>query len=462
MLMLAGAAAADPNLNLPPQQWQDYGRKILKELIEIDTTHAHGSTGAAHALEAEFLEAGFDHKDVTVLAPADHPTKGNVVVRLRGSGKAKPVLYIGHLDVVEAERADWKTDPFKLVEQDGYLYGRGTIDMKGQDAEIATALVRLKKEGFVPDRDIIAAFTADEEAGGDANGVQWLLAAHRDLVDAGFVINQDVASEGPLTIGGRKFYDMVITSEKQYMTFAWDAADGGGHSSRPTDANPIYHVVAALDRLAHYRFPLHLTDTTRKFFAVRAEHEPGPLQADMRALSAGKADAAAIDRLSAVVDNNIMMRSTCVATQFAGGRSESALPTTAHAIIQCRVIPGESQADIEKTLLTLAGDPAIKQTVVVPAEPGPETAPDPKILGTVERVAHGMWPQVAVAPSMSPGASDSLYARKAGIPSFGVDGIFLPLEESRLHGRDERVGIAEFNEGLEFSYRLMKEMGRLP
>jgi acetylornithine deacetylase/succinyl-diaminopimelate desuccinylase-like protein len=453
-ILLATAARADA----PKTDWQAYGRSVLKQLVEINSIHANGSTGAAKAIAERLKAAGFADTDYTVLIPPDHPTKGNIVVRLKGTGKLKPVLYIGHLDVVEAEKADWTYDPFVLTEKDGWLYGRGTIDMKGQDAATLTALVRLKSEGYVPDRDIIVAFTADEEAGGDANGVDWLMKAHRDLVDAEFAINPD--SGDPKYKNGKKIQMAVQTSEKQYMTFGWSATDKGGHSSEPTPANPIYHVAAALDRLSKFRFPVHLTDTTRTYFRKRAELETGQMKADMLSVAGASPDPAAIERLSQVVETNVKMRSTCVATQFDGGRSESALPEIAKAVIQCRIMPGETQAEVEKTLLGIAADPAIKQTVIYPPDISPESPLNPTVMNTVEALTREMWPGVVVMPYMSAGASDSAFTRAAGIPSYGVDGIFQDIDDDRAHGRDERVGIEAFNQGLEFSYRLMKDLGK--
>jgi acetylornithine deacetylase/succinyl-diaminopimelate desuccinylase-like protein len=253
----------------------------------------------------------------------------------------------------------------------------------------------------------------------------------------------------------------VQTSEKEYMTFGWEATDKGGHSSRPTPANPIYHVAAAVERLSKFQFPLHLTDTTKQYFAIRATKETGQVQQDMKAVGDGAADAGAIARLSSVVETNIMLRSTCVATQFNGGRSESALPVDAKAVIQCRIIPGESEDTIEKTLTGIADDPAIKLSVIYPPDISPESPLDPKVMGEVKRLTDAMWPGVVILPEMSPGASDSAFSRAAGIPSYGVDGIFQDLDDSRAHGRDERVGIEAFNEGLEFSYRLMKDLGEM-
>jgi acetylornithine deacetylase/succinyl-diaminopimelate desuccinylase-like protein len=431
---------------------------LLRELVEINSTHAHGSTEAAKALAARFLAAGFAPQDVTFLAPADHPNQGNLVVRLHGAGKGRPVLYIGHLDVVEAKREDWTYDPFKLTEQDGWLYGRGTIDMKGQDVAMAVALMRLKQEGFQPARDLIVAFTADEEAGGEANGVSWLLATHRDLIDAELVINPDGGEAGMKQ--GRKLYVAVQTSEKNFLTFGVETTDKGGHSSRPTADNPIYRLSAALARLSQYRFPVHLTETTRQYFARRAELETGQKQSDMRAVAQGSADQAAIDRLSAVVETNIMLRTTCTATQIEGGHAENALPQRARATLQCRVIPGESADSVQAALQSVLADPLVKFSTITAATPSPESPLTPSLVHEVEKVAHGIWPQVIVLPEMSPGASDSRYTRAQGMPSYGIDGMFDDLDDGRAHGRDERIGVREFEQDVEFTYRLMKVLGR--
>jgi acetylornithine deacetylase/succinyl-diaminopimelate desuccinylase-like protein len=428
--------------------------ELLRELVEINTTHAHGSTEAAKALAAHFLASGFAAQDVTLLAPADYPTKGNLVVRLRGRGQGRPVLFIGHLDVVEARPEDWSYDPFKLTEHDGWLYGRGVIDMKGQDVAMAIALMRLKREGFRPTRDLIVAFTADEEAGGDANGVGWLLATHRDLIDAEIVINPDGGEAGMKH--DRKLYVAVQTSEKDFLTFGIEASDKGGHSSRPTADNPIYRLAAALARLSQYRFPVHLTDTTRQYFERRSKLETGQTQADMRTVSQGSADTAAIERLSAVVETNIMLRTTCTATQIEGGHAENALPQRARATLQCRVVPGESADSVQAALQGVVADPLIKFTTITAATPSPESPPAPALIREVEEVVHGLWPQVIVLPEMSPGASDSRYTRTLGIPSYGIDAMFDDLDDGRAHGRDERIGVRAFDQDIEFTYRLMK------
>ncbi len=451
-LAAADVAHAGSAKQLPP------ARELLRELVEINTTHAYGSTEAAKVLAARFLAAGFAPQDVTLLAPDDQPSKGNLVVRLRGRGQARPVLYIGHLDVVEAKREDWNYDPFKLTEQEGWLYGRGVIDMKGQDAAMAVALMRLKLEGFQPARDLIVAFTADEEAGGAANGVGWLLTTHRDLIDAQLVINLDGGEAGMKQ--GRKLYVAIQTSEKNFLTFGVEATDKGGHSSRPTSDNPIYRLAAALARLSQYHFPVHLTETTRQYFERRAELETGQTQADMRAVGAGSADPAAIERLSAVVETDIMLRTTCTATQIEGGHAENALPQRARATLQCRVIPGETADSVQATLQTVLADPLVTFSTITPATPSPESPLTPSLVHEVDSVVHGLWPEVIVLPEMSPGASDSRYTRALGMPSYGIDAMFDDLDDGRAHGRDERIGVRAFDQDVEFTYRLMKVLAR--
>ncbi|MBV8593834.1 MAG: M20/M25/M40 family metallo-hydrolase [Caulobacteraceae bacterium] len=451
-------AVAPPGLAAPVPPAQDIalGRSVLKELIEINSEHAYGSTAPAKAIAARFLAAGFAPDDVRLLIPPDHPTKGNVVVRLHGTGKRRPILYIGHLDVVEARREDWTYDPYKLTEADGWYYGRGTIDMKGQDTAVIESLMRMKREGYVPDRDIIAAFTADEEAGGDDSGIDWLLKTHRDLIDAALVINPDSGEAGMKQ--GRKLYLGVQTAEKVYVTYALEARDKGGHSSRPTPANPIVHLAAAVARIGAYRFNPHFTDTTRRYFALRAVLETGQAAADMREAATGAPSPAALERLSSAVETNIVFRTTCVVTQFNGGQSESALPERAKAIVQCRMIPGETDADIQAQLRAVVNDPAVTLSVAYPADPSPESPVSPEVMGAVERVGKAMWPEVIVLPFMSAGASDSAFTRSAGYPSYGVDGMFDDLDDGRAHGRDERIGVEAFSEDLEFTYRVMRAL----
>lgn len=431
-------------------------RALLEELVDLNTTHVYGSTGAAKLLQERFLAAGFAPQDVQLEIPEEHPSKGNLVVRLHGRGRGRPILFLGHLDVVEARREDWSFDPFELTEDGGWLYGRGVIDMKGQDVAMAVGVMRLKQEGFKPARDLIVAFTADEESGGDANGVDWLLKNHRKLVDAGLVVNPDGGEAGVKS--GRKLYVAVQTSEKTFVSFGLEAKDKGGHSSRPTADNPIYRLAAALSRLSRYRFPVDLTATTREYFARRSTLEQGQLRSDMAAVGAGTADPAAIERLSSVVETNIMLRTTCTATLIDGGHAENALPQRARATMQCRVIPSELPETTEAALRTVIADPLVEISTITPAKPNPESALSPAIVKAVEDTARGIWPEVIVLPEMSAGADDSRYSRSLGIPSYGIDAMFDDLDDGRAHGRDERIGVVAFQQEVEFTYRLMKRL----
>ncbi len=433
-------------------------REILRELVDTRSTHDVGSTDLARKIQARLLAAGFAASDAQLLIPADHPRAGNVVARLHGRGKGKPVLYLCHLDVVAANAEDWTRDPFHLTEDNGWLYGRGTIDMKGQDAAVLAALLDLKSEGFAPERDIIVAFTADEESGGERNGVDWLLNEHRNLVDADLVINPDGGEAGMK--GGRRLYVGVQTSEKISMAFEAEVTDKGGHSSRPTADNPIYRLSEGLTRLAKFRFPVHLTDTTRKYFERRAAIETGAMRSDMLAATKTPPDPAALEHLSAEVETNILVRTTCTATQIEGGHAQNALPQRARATLQCRIIPGESQDSVRDTLVRVLADPTIKLSVITPATPSPESPLSGTILQTVEKVAHQLWPEVVILPQMGAGASDSKYTRVVGMPSYGIDGMFDDLDDARAHGRDERIGVAAFAQEVDFTSRLMREVSR--
>jgi acetylornithine deacetylase/succinyl-diaminopimelate desuccinylase-like protein len=448
---IAAAAPAAPNVNEP-----SLAREILRELIDTRSTHDVGSTDLARKVQARLLAAGFAAADAQLLIPADHPRAGNVVARLRGSGKGKPVLYLCHLDVVAANPEDWTRDPFHLTENDGWLYGRGTIDMKGQDAAVLAALLRMKSEGYKPKRDIIVAFTADEESGGERNGVDWLLTEHRDLLDAGLVINPDGGEAGMKH--DHRLYIGVQTSEKISMAFEAEVIDKGGHSSRPTADNPIYRLSEGLARLAKFRFPVHLTDTTRQYFERRAAIETGTTKADMLGVAKNPPDSAAIDRLSAVVETNILLRTTCTATQIEGGHAQNALPQRARATLQCRIIPGETQDSVRDTLVRVLADASIKISVIAPATPSPESPISGYILPTVEKVAHQLWPDVVILPQMGAGASDSKYTRVVGMPSYGIDGMFDDLDDARAHGRDERIGVQAFAQEVDFTYRLMRAL----
>jgi acetylornithine deacetylase/succinyl-diaminopimelate desuccinylase-like protein len=464
VVKLAAAAGAVTPGPVPPEADRKQARAILKELVEINTTHEHGSTEAARAIKRRLLAAGFAESDVVVIAPPDHLTSSNVIVRYRGkdtgrgSGTAGPVLFLGHLDVVEARPEDWSVDPFKLTEQEGWYYGRGTIDMKGGDAALVESLIRLKREGFVPDRDVIAAFTADEEAGGVANGPAFLLKSHRELIDATLVINLD-GGGGSIKNGERRYF-RVGTSEKTYVTYTLETTSAGGHGSLPGPDNAIYRLADGLGRVAAYQFPVALTATTRASFEQQAALEPGPDSADMRAVAKSPPDLAAAERLSQNVRYNAQLRTTCVATLISGGHAENALPQRAKATIQCRMMPGDTAANVEATLVRTLNDSKISVRMDAPPIISPESAPTAELLAKVAGVAHSMWPAVPLVPTMSTGFSDDRQTRNAGIASYDLGGVWADVNENRAHGRDERLNVQAFDESVEYTYRLVKAMSR--
>ncbi|MCW3849106.1 M20/M25/M40 family metallo-hydrolase [Sphingomonas sp. LB-2] len=427
-------------------------RATLAELVGINTVQKNGTRVAAQAVIRRLRAAGFPDSDIRLLAPDAAPDQANVVVRLRGKGAGKPVLFLAHLDVVEALPQDWTHDPFTLTEADGWYYGRGTMDIKGEVAAILTALIRLKQEGFVPERDIIVAFTADEEVT-DYDGVDFLLKTHRGLIDAGLVLNAD-AGGGTIRDGRRLFYGFQ-TSEKIYAAFEVEATNPGGHSSVPRPDNAIYRLAHALERIEGLRFPVHLTDTTRAYFTRTAALEQGQTAIDMRAV-ARSADRQAADRLSMNPERNANLRTTCVATQLSGGHAENALPQRAKATVQCRVIPGERIEEVKAALAEAIGDPGIALTEIRPVVPSPESPPTPEVTALFTQTVQSMWPGLTVMPVMDTGGSDSVYTRAAGMPTYGAMSIFYDPDDIRAHGRDERISVRAFAEGVEFTYRLMK------
>ena len=453
LLAIAPAYALTKGSVAPPA-YEAMARETLAQLVSIDSTHAQGSLLAAQAMADRALAAGFAAEDVTVVAPPDHPAKGNVVIRLHGRGLARPVLFIGHLDVVEVDARAWTSDPFRLVERDGYFYGRGTEDMKGDDAVMLTAMIRAHRDGFVPDRDVILALTADEEAGGDANGVQFLFAHHRDLVDAALVLNVD--DSGGRLRDGKRVYIGMETSEKLYATFELATANRGGHSSLPRPDNAINQLAAALVKLAAYSFPATTTPTTQAYFTALARLREGQERADLAAVGQKVPDQEAAARLSQDPEWNALLRTTCVATMMQGGQGESALPNRAHATIQCRLIPGETPEQTQATLARVIADPGVTVGIDRPIDPSPETPPDAAILARYKAAADMVWPGSTVIPEMAAGASDSVYARLAGLPSYLSSTIF--IEDSRAHARDERVLVQAFDEAVEYGYDMLRVM----
>jgi acetylornithine deacetylase/succinyl-diaminopimelate desuccinylase-like protein len=443
-------------------------REIFKQLIEINTTDTPGGnvTTAAVAIQKRFFDAGFSTEDVRLLGP--DPRKQNLVVRMRAAGRSteKPVLFLCHIDVVQALRTDWHTDPFEFVEKDGYYYGRGTQDMKDSDAALVFTFLRLHREGYKPHRDLILALTADEE-GGKFNGADWLVRQHRDLVDAAFVINPDAG--GVELDHGHTIVADVEATEKVYSDFQITAVNRGGHSSLPRPDNAIYELTTALNKLAAYSFPFELNEVTRNYFENLSKRETGQTATDMRAILASPPDLSAAARLSAEPSFNSNFRTTCVATRLSGGHANNALPQTAQANVNCRIFPGHSPEEIRKQLIAVFADPQLTVKYVSDAGVVADTAPERKaiappapikeVFDPLTRITQEIWPGTPVTPVMENGASDSIYFAQAGIPSYGYSAIALERDDDRAHGQDERLPVDSYWKSLDFFYAFAKELG---
>lgn len=438
---------------------------IFKQLIEINTTDSVGSTTvAANAMAQRLLDAGFPKEDVLVLGPNER--KGNLVARIHGTGSAKPILLIGHLDVVEALRSDWTTDPFEFVEKDGYYYGRGTQDIKEGDAIFVTTFIRLKKQGFRPDRDLILALTADEE-GGKSNGIDWLLKNHRDLIDAAFVLNTDAG--GVDTVKGKPISFNVEATEKLYGDYQLTATSPGGHSSEPVPDNAIYHITDVLTRLQAYTFPFELNPITRAYFEKMSTLSSGETGAAMKGILENPPSQEAIAQLSAIPRYNSTLRTTCVATRLAAGHANNALPQSASANVNCRILPTHSREETRQELIRIFNDPKVTVRYVSDMGGVADTAPEskggapvelrPEVMQPLEKVVAKMWPGVPVIPVMEVGASDGKYTNEAGLPTYGLNGIAIDIDDDRAHGKDERVGVDSYYRGVEFYYRYVKLLG---
>lgn len=457
---LATSAGVEAQIHQPTNQ---EARAIFQQLVEINTTESVGNvTRAAEAMAKRLLDAGFPEKDVIVAGPTER--KKNLVVRLRGTGKRAPILFIGHLDVVEAKREDWSMDPFQFIEQDGNFYGRGTRDMKAGDAILVMSFLRLKREGYQPDRDLIVALTADEEAG-DFNGIDWLLKEHKDWIDAEYCINLDGGEFERLK--GERILAGLQASEKVYADFQFETTKPGGHSSIPGPDNAIYELAAALGRLEKFSFPVRVNEVTRGYFLQSAGLTSGSFAADLRGSAQEPPDPTAIQHLSAMPYYNSLLRTTCVATMLAGGHAANALPQSARATVNCRIFPGEDPEEVQRTLERLVADPGVKVTLIpektadgklIPLVAVPPSALLPELTTALERTLSTMWPGLPVVPTMSTGATDGKYLRIAGVPTFGIACMFFDMEDDRSHGRDERVDVQDFYDGVEFGYRFMKTL----
>ena len=433
---------------------QKLARDIFKELIEINTTLNVGSTKAAEAMAVRLREGGFSESEIQIVGP--QPQHMNLVVRLKGKKNLPPILFIGHLDVVEALRQDWSVDPFTFLEREGFFYGRGTTDMKCDDAVLVANLIRLKQEGFIPDRDIIVALTEDEE-NGDANGVQWLLNNRRDIIEAEYCINPD--GGGGNIKKGKHIIMEVQTSEKIYIDYKLEVKNKGGHSSLPVKDNAIYRLAEALIRLSRFDFPIKLNETTRMFFQRSAIQETGQIKSDMLAMMITPMDTAAANRIANYSPMyNSKLRTTCVATMLNGGHAQNALPQTARAIINCRMLPDDTPENVTATLKSVIADTQVIITCSYESTHAPLSPLRKGVMDILEQITASMWPGVTVTPTMSNGASDGRYLRAAGIPVYGISGMFTDMDDVRAHGKDERLGVKEFYEGNEFMYKFFKAL----
>jgi acetylornithine deacetylase/succinyl-diaminopimelate desuccinylase-like protein len=428
-------------------------REILKQLVEINTSDSAGQTAeAANAMAQRLVAAGMPAADVRVLGY--EPRYQSLVARYRGKpGGAKPILLMAHLDVVDARKEDWTTDPYAFVEKDGWYYGRGTTDNKAGAATLVANFIRYKKEGFVPERDLIIVLTADEETSG--NSIAWLVKEHRDLVDADFALNAD-AGGGELR-DGKAIAFSVQAAEKVFLTFQLEVQNKGGHSSLPEPDNAIYRLSAGLGRLARHTFPVRLSETTRAFFARAAATQPVKIGADMR-LVAASVDAAAARRLSVVPYYNSVMRTTCVATRLFAGHADNALPQLARATVNCRMLPDDPADSVEAVLRRVLADSAIHLSRTGEPVPSPASPLRRDVMGPIEELAHKHWPGAAIVPEMSTGATDGLHVRNAGIPTYGVGALFDRIDDVRAHGRDERVNVKSFHDAAEYWYELVKTL----
>ena len=454
LIALLLAATLEPG-TYSPEPSRQLVRSIYEQLVNSNTSFTTGqTTPAAEAMARRLLDAGFPREDVVVAGAAPH--KANLVARYRGTGAGRPILLLAHLDVVEAKREDWSVDPFTLLEKEGYFYGRGTGDDKAQAAIWIANLIRYKQEGFRPSRDLIVALTADEEGGGPFNGIDWLLKNRRHLIEAEFCLNEGGWGE---MRGGKRLLNLVQVGEKHVASFRLEVKNAGGHSSLPVKDNAIYRLAAALQRVAAHEFPFRPNEVTRSYLTALAELQPEPVASHLRQAAAGHPDA-----MRAVAEAspawNAVLRTTCVATTLDGGHAANALPQTAGALINCRILPDQTVDDVRTALREAVAD----DEVVISSPPANAASPMSPlrndVFSTTRRVTESLWPGVAAVPYMVMGGTDGRYLRQAGIPTYGVQGIFYDVEDIRFHGRDERVGVRAFYEGQEFLYRLVKDLAQ--
>lgn len=434
-------------------------RAIYEELVEIDTSPSTGScTRAAEAMLAHLRAAGYSEQDARVIVPDGAPDDGNLVAVLRGTSRQRAMLLLAHIDVVDARREDWERDPFTLVEENGYFYARGAVDDKAMAAVWVDLMVRLRREGLRPRRSIRLALTCGEETSPRVNGVDYLLTNHREWMAADFAINEGAG--GLLSPDGRPIALNVQAGEKIHQVYTLTVTNPGGHSSRPVPENAIYRLSAGLGRLAAFQFPIEITPVTRAFFEHMAPIVGGDTGAAMSAIARNPADTAAQAALTADPNYNAIMRTTCVATQLEAGHAPNALPQRAVATLSCRVMQGTTPEQVQAELQRVLADPQIAVEIVRRRDGSRAPQLTREIMGPVERAAARLWPGTPIVPMMTPGATDGRFLNTAGIPTYGMSGMFSVPGENNAHGLNEKIRVQSLYEGREFLDSIVREYAR--
>ncbi len=442
---------------LSPQSDQALLRGIYKELVEINTTDSVGScTIAAEAMSKHLKKAGFDQNNINLIIPDGGPKKGNLVITIKGKNSLlKPILLLAHIDVVEANREDWERDPFKLIEENGNFYARGAADDKSMAAIYVANLMRMKAENFIPQRGIVMALTCDEEKiPSKFNGVEYLLKNHRTLIDAEFAINE--GADNLVRSDGTKVFVAVMASEKVFQTYTFEVTNPGGHSARPRKDNAIYDLARGLVNLGNFAFPVQLNEVTKAYLEKMSKFETGQLSQDLLAISKNTDSKDVFTRMSDNPYYDNLLRTTCVATMLSAGHATNALPQRAKATVNCRILPGASVEEVYQTLQKVVANDKIKITPDHEAVKSPPSPLTPKIMNTVSSVTEQLFPGLPVVPTMIVATTDGRFLNNAGIPTYGITGMFKDANGGFIHGLNERLPVSSLFEGQEFLYRLTK------